>query len=330
MESLVFQLPPVADWRPARTRRSSRPGYLLCIALGACAPGPGGRPDAASGTSGLTGQPPGSGGHATVGTATVGTTSGVGSSSGSESSSNGTTGDASTGSGSGSGASATSATGGTKFDVDQPDAGVPEGECEDPELIATIRDFPASHPDMQAYLGDYPTTGIVEAQLGTDGKPVLADTRGQVTSATTFGQWYNTMAGINEEFTVVLPLADHGDGTLGYDSDAFFPIDNMGFGNEGYSHNFHFTTEIHTEFTFQSGQTFTFSGDDDLWMFIDGQLAMDLGGLHPEMTDTVNLDTLGLTDGQVYSLDIFHAERRAEHSNFKVTTSISCFTPPPG
>lgn len=226
-------------------------------------------------------------------------------------------------------------TGGPKFDLAQPDVGVP-GDCLEPELIAIIRDFPGSHPDMEAYLANFPTKGIVAQPLGANGKPIFAATQAQLTSAATFAEWYETIAGVNQEFEIVLPLVDNGDGTVGYDDDAFFPVDGQGFGNEGYvdyqsqSHNFHFTTEIHTAFMYEPGQTFSFSGDDDLWMFIDGFLRIDLGGIHPEASQTLNLDTLGLTAGKVYSLDIFHAERHTDRSNFKVTTSIACFQPPSG
>ena len=75
----------------------------------------------------------------------------------------------------------------------------------------------------------------------------------------------------------------------------------------------------------------TFIGDDDLWMFINGKLAIDLGGLHPPDTQTVNLDAeaanLGIVKGQVYPMDIFHAERHSTGSNFRIDTTIGCFVP---
>src|SRR5690606_25681528 len=74
------------------------------------------------------------------------------------------------------------------------------------------------------------------------------------------------------------------------------------------------------------GQYFEFRGDDDVWVFIDNKLVVDIGGCHSPVEGAVNLDTLGLTEGETYPFHIFFSERNATGSNFKLRTSINLQT----
>jgi fibro-slime domain-containing protein len=208
--------------------------------------------------------------------------------------------------------------------------------------------------------------GIVQNTLGADKKPVWqggtdsslfpttktnynADRTNLIVdpddsaNAARFNQWYNDTPDVNVAVPVKLTLQNNGSGIYSIQSSAFFPLDGLatpgvsvngatGFGNEGREHNFHFTMELHSTFTYVAGQTFTFTGDDDVWVFIDNQLALDLGGVHSPLSGTVQLDTLGLTPGNDYDFSFFSAERNTSASNFRIDTSIllgDVVTPPP-
>ena len=201
-------------------------------------------------------------------------------------------------------------------------------------IPVTIRDFRADHPDFEAHFGW--DNEIVLPELGSDGKPQYAGnpTTETTTGAANFNQWYNDVPGVNTSETVMIDLQDQGGGVYVYNNDEFFPIDGLGFGNAGNAHNYHFTTEVHLYFTYYGGEVFEFQGDDDLFVYMNNRLVLDLGGVHPPQEGAVSLDDIatdiGLQVGGTYSLDLFHAERRTVHSTFRLTTTISVKLDPGG
>jgi fibro-slime domain-containing protein len=212
-------------------------------------------------------------------------------------------------------------------------------------IVGVVRDFrpaPATdgHPDFDTYAGSGPTPGLLEAELGADGKPVYASLceampdeaacpfGQQTTSRDDFDAWYRSTEGTNLSFAVYLNFEEE-NGVSTFESNAFFPVDDAGYGDsdDEHDHNFGFTTEVHTKFRYGGGEHFTFTGDDDLWVFVNGKLAIDLGGLHPAASADLDLDAqaddLGITTGNVYELSLFHAERHFTESNFRVDTTIA-------
>jgi fibro-slime domain-containing protein len=134
-------------------------------------------------------------------------------------------------------------------------------------------------------------------------------------------------------------------------TDGFFPLDGKGWVALGkevvrYNHNFSFTTETRNWFVFAGGEQLSFYGDDDVWVFVNGQLTLDIGGIHSQTNGKFTLGTdgnattcvengvtpndggltnncspvnLGLVKGKVYEIDVFNAERHVSGSNFQLT-----------
>ncbi|MBR2272034.1 MAG: fibro-slime domain-containing protein [Fibrobacter sp.] len=95
---------------------------------------------------------------------------------------------------------------------------------------------------------------------------------------------------------------------------------------QGCKHNYSFSMKINAQFKYVKGQFFEFRGDDDVWVFINNRLVVDIGGCHSPVEGAVDLDTLGLTEGKEYPFLIFFSERNATGSNFKMRTSINLQT----
>ena len=143
-----------------------------------------------------------------------------------------------------------------------------------------------------------------------------------------FSQWYLDVPNVNQTIVSSLTLKKGANGVYSYDNTSFFPLDGLGFGNFGTTnHNFHFTSEVRYWFQYAAAKnaTLTFNGDDDVWVFVNGKLTVDISGTHGRTEDSVVINAatkdmdgnaLGLVEGKIYEIVVFQAERNTAASTY--------------
>ncbi len=200
----------------------------------------------------------------------------------------------------------------------------------------------AGHPDFERINKSAVGAGLVKNTLDSEGLPVWQkDSSGTGITANSFKMWYRDYPGINKTIkqNLTLNLTNDANGTYTFESSSFFPLDGLGYGNESRTHNYHFTSHIRTFFKFRgNNERLDFTGDDDVFVFVNGKQSIDLGGCHNPENASFNLDSTNQTktvngvtyrykynakydlyeDG-IYAIDFFQAERKTDGSNFKLT-----------
>jgi len=211
---------------------------------------------------------------------------------------------------------------------------------------------PYGHPDFQCFNGE--ERDMVELDL-VGGVPVRSATATRIESDASFALWYQSNADWNR--TVVQGMTFDrvgGSTTYQFATSEFYPLSSpldgsapAGFPTEGFEtlsdnagegpedDNFFFTSEVRFWFRYEGSETLTFTGDDDVWVFINGKLAVDIGGVHGAQTDSITLSdcdsadpgmndggcisALDLMVGGIYEAVVFQAERHTTRSQYTLT-----------
>ncbi|EGG19218.1 hypothetical protein DFA_02466 [Cavenderia fasciculata] len=206
-------------------------------------------------------------------------------------------------------------------------------------VIVTIYDH---HPDKNANFED-PNCGLkpgmIQSNLNPSTKiPVLnsqsSDLAACFKNTSTFPQFFQSVTNINIPIQKTLE-ATYDDQIKGYvyENSYFFPINNEGWDlTEGLKRddrdkrdireNFHFCLKFNAQFEYNDQGRFNFFGDDDVYLFIDNKLVMDLGGVHSSVDGSINVNGLGLINKKTYDFDFYFCERHTKSSALKFTTDF--------
>jgi fibro-slime domain-containing protein len=204
-------------------------------------------------------------------------------------------------------------------------------------LTGTVRDFAADGVNFEG-----PIIGLVPGMVSptlVGPSPTLTPLGSSLISSTGAGGfplWYTKPT---DTLSLPLTLTEKAGspGIYEFTDLTFFPIDGLLLNTGVPGTNFHFTFHIAATFDYApgTGQVFSFTGDDDVWVYFDKTLGIDLGGVHGAASASVSLDTLfgfgtpGAKSAGTYGFDFFFAERHTSASTLHIETSLVLAPPPP-
>lgn len=180
------------------------------------------------------------------------------------------------------------------------------------------------HPDVENGVDGGTVTGLVEADLGPDGLPVLS----------AYGKTYAGPSG---------PIHDYDTNTNeilwwtpGFPTDGGFVAYDKTIANDtvnypsnlfptGQTDDSTWMTAAHWYGTFTApnggSASFSVQSDDDAWVYLNGHLVLDNGGVKG-IDLSANETVSGLTVGNTYTIDVFFADRHTVQSGIIFNSDV--------
>lgn len=145
--------------------------------------------------------------------------------------------------------------------------------------------------------------------------------------------WYSTSA--TTTLYPFLPILEEmGDSYTHTDTPYYLDdgVDTLTEGKDSYvKRDFNYALDGHAKFVYNADeeQYFTFEGDDDVYLYVNGHLVLDLGGAHGIASETIRLNdyaaAIGLEDGGIYDFDFYYMERHGYGANMRIETNIEIY-----
>lgn len=202
-------------------------------------------------------------------------------------------------------------------------------------LPVLLRDFDTNHANFEnPECGQRLLRGMVADTLGPGRRPISA--LPSTCPEAKVQEWFSDHA-LNRRHCRELPLRrEPGAMTYAYDAPQFFPLDDRPGpkfpGDDGVLHNFHFCLETRAVFEYRGGERLIFKADDDIFVFVNNKLAIDLGGNHGRLSDLLELDmraeALGLRKGNAYPIEIFYCDRATSNAALGLQLPLTYITLP--
>ena len=233
----------------------------------------------------------------------------------------------------------TSGTQGHNYDSYKYGFTVDSGYKEDgSKITATVNGYDSNVRRTEGLLKEVKTDGTVKFNYPEPGFFVDKDATVKIDGTETYLRKviknYKVVFDQNGDSYKLTKVIDQNGKQLAAAGDNFFPLDKVSRSEKSdNNHNYFFGMRY--DVTFKIGDyvgplNYTFTGDDDLWVVLDGkQIVIDLGGIHDAATKTVDLwDYVKGEDGEIidkekeHTLTILYMERGAYLSNCQMEFTL--------